>query len=64
MARQSLKRAMTKAACRVVIYRAVNDLLDAVMNAISSRVSSEKDDAPVVASKKTSRKKKVSTKRA
>ena len=33
---------MTKAAARVVIYRCVNDILDAVLNTISEKVSGRK----------------------
>jgi len=41
--RQSLKRAITKTVARTIIYRAVNDVLDLILNAVSEKL----EPAPV-----------------
>jgi hypothetical protein len=62
--RQSLKRAMTKAAVRVVVYRAVNDILDSLLNHVSEAFSKPEVAEREVKKTKTKKitKKKTTTK--
>jgi len=52
--RQSMKRLVTKAVARTIVYRAVNDMLDAIINHVSEAFATRETEKPT--KKKTAKK--------